>query len=89
MSDAESTLSKLRWGVDMTAEEAALQTGYTLDGGGFKNPRSRLSTLGLIEYPTKGTLRARDILFPESASTYPPGDTTCPSPTISTPGPTP
>lgn len=53
------------WPDRMTAEAVARDAGYGVDGGGFKNPRSRLSTLGLIEYPTPGTLRARDILFPE------------------------
>ena len=55
------------WPDRMTADEVAQDAGYGVDGGGFKNPRSRLSTLGLIEYPTPGTLRARDILFPERA----------------------
>lgn len=53
------------WPDRMTADAVAQDAGYGVDGGGFKNPRSRLSTLGLIEYPTPGTLRARDILFPE------------------------
>lgn len=53
------------WPDSMTAAEVARDAGYGVDGGGFKNPRSRLATLGLIEYPAPGMLRARDILFPE------------------------
>lgn len=53
------------WPDRMTADAVAQDAGYGVDGGGFKNPRSRLATLGLIEYPTPGMLRARDILFPE------------------------
>jgi len=32
-------------------------------GGGFRNPVSKLKTLGLIEYPQRGYVRARDVLF--------------------------
>lgn len=53
------------WPDRMAATEVADAAGYNVDSGGFKAPRSRLSVLGLIEYPTPGMLRARDILFPE------------------------
>jgi hypothetical protein len=40
--------------------------GYTAGAGAFNNPRGRLKTLGLIEYPQPGMVRAKDLLFPES-----------------------
>lgn len=39
--------------------------GYTAGAGAFNNPRGRLKTLGLIEYPQPGMVRAKDLLFPE------------------------
>jgi hypothetical protein len=44
-------------------EEVARAANYAYGTGGFNNPRSRLRTLGLIEYIGKG-LRASDALFP-------------------------
>jgi hypothetical protein len=38
--------------------------GYTAGAGAFNNPRGRLKTLGLIEYPQPGMVKARDLLFP-------------------------
>jgi uncharacterized protein len=46
-------------------EQCAAESGYTNGGGAFNNPRGRLRTLGLIEYPGGGMVRARDILFLE------------------------
>lgn len=54
-----------RWPAALSNAELADASGYALNGG-FKNPRSRLRTLGLIEYPTPGECRARDILFPDA-----------------------
>lgn len=45
-------------------EELAAAAGYDPTSGGFKNPRSRLRTLGLVDYPTGGETRAQDFLFP-------------------------
>lgn len=47
----------------LTNEECASRAGYTAGAGGYNNPRGRLRTLGLIEYPEGGVVRARDILF--------------------------
>jgi hypothetical protein len=47
----------------MGNEECAIAAGYTPGGGAFNNPRGRLRTLGLIEYPQSGQVRARDLLF--------------------------
>lgn len=49
----------------LSNEECAAQSGYTHGGGGFNNPRGRLRTLGLIDYPAPGQVRARDLLFLE------------------------
>lgn len=46
-------------------EDLANRTGYTPGSGGFNNPRGRLRTLGLVEYPQPGHVKARDILFVE------------------------
>lgn len=47
----------------MTNEELQEASGYK-EGGGFNNPKGRLRTLGLIDYPSKGSARAKDFLFP-------------------------
>lgn len=44
----------------------AEQANYTPNTGGYNNPRGRLRSLGLIEYPRPGQVRARDLLFPET-----------------------
>lgn len=44
-------------------DSCAKAAGYTPDGGAYNNPRGRLRTLGLIDYPQKGHVRARDILW--------------------------
>lgn len=51
------------WPEGLSVEDAAREANYEPGTGGFNNPRGRLRTLGLIEYPTPGQLRARDILF--------------------------
>jgi len=43
----------------------AAAAGYDPESGGFKNPRSRLRTLGLVEYVEPGETRAQDFLFPD------------------------
>jgi len=49
---------------DMSTEELAEAAGYSSGGGAFNNPRGRLRTLGLIDYPSQGRVVALDILFP-------------------------
>jgi hypothetical protein len=46
-------------------EALAEQAGYTAGAGAFNNPKGRLRSLGLIDYPRPRTAAARDILFPE------------------------
>jgi len=53
-----------RYPHSISNEECAAEAGYSL-GGAYNNPRGRLRTLGLIEYPSGGMLRARNILFLE------------------------
>jgi uncharacterized protein len=50
---------------DAGNEEVASATGYAVGGGAFNNPKGRLRTLGLIEYPAPQRLAARSILFLE------------------------
>ena len=49
----------------ISSEECARHAGYEPGGGAFNNPRGRLRSLGLIEYPQGGFVRARDLLFLE------------------------
>ena len=44
-------------------EALAEAARYAHGTGGFNNPRGRLRSLGLIEYPQPGRARARDLLF--------------------------
>lgn len=50
-------------GEEMSKEELAALSGYKFGTGGFNNPCGRLRTLGLIEYPGPGRVKARSILF--------------------------
>lgn len=47
----------------LTTEELAQQSGYESSGGSFSNAKSRLRTLGLVEYPEPGKIVAKSILF--------------------------
>jgi hypothetical protein len=50
----------------VASEELAQVAGYSeADNGAFKNNRGRLRSLGLVTYPTGGSVRAADILFPD------------------------
>jgi hypothetical protein len=52
----------------ITKAELAERCGYTnIRSGGFSEPLGSLSTLGLVEYPTQGEVRAADALFLEAA----------------------
>lgn len=44
-------------------DDLARRAAYEPGGGAFNNPRGRLRTLGLIEYPDRGQVRARPVLF--------------------------
>lgn len=52
------------WPGSMSNEQLAEASGYKNGSGGFNNPKGRLRSLGLIEYPSSGYARAKDLLFP-------------------------
>lgn len=52
------------WPNSMTQQEVGEATDLDPDGGHFNNIRGRLRTLGIIDYPKKGEMRAQDFLFP-------------------------
>jgi len=45
--------------------ELAARAGYSDGGGAFNNPRGRLRSLGLIDYPSRGMAVAKPLLFLE------------------------
>lgn len=47
------------------SSELAQASGYGGENGAFNNVRGRLRTLGLVDYPRPGMVRAEDILFPD------------------------
>lgn len=49
----------------MSNADLAAAANYTAGAGAFNNPRGRLRTLGLIEYPQPGQVIARALLFPK------------------------
>lgn len=49
----------------MSNADLAGAAGYTPGAGSFNNPRGRLRTLGLIDYPVPGQCVARALLFPK------------------------
>lgn len=50
---------------DLSKDELAQQVGYAPGSGGFNNPCGRLRTLGLVEYPAPGRVKAKQLLFLE------------------------
>ena len=50
----------------MSNEELAAAAGYTPNAGAFNNPRGRLRSLGLIDYPRPGHVVAKSLLFLEA-----------------------
>jgi hypothetical protein len=48
---------------DLSNKELAERAGYVHNGGAFNNPKGRLWTLGLVEYPTARRIKARPLLF--------------------------
>lgn len=49
----------------MSNTDLAAAAGYTAGAGAFNNPRGRLRSLGLIDYPTPGMVVAKSLLFPK------------------------
>lgn len=52
----------------LTCEELAKRAGYEPGGGAFHNPRGRLRSLGLVDYPERGVVVAQPVLFLEGRS---------------------
>jgi hypothetical protein len=48
----------------MLSDEVADAAGYSAGSGNFNNLRGQLRTIGLIDYPRPGEVRASDWLFP-------------------------
>jgi hypothetical protein len=48
---------------DLSNAELAELSGYQNGSGGFNNPKGRLRTLGLAEYPSAGRVKASSLLF--------------------------
>lgn len=49
----------------MSNEDLAERANYAVGTGGFNNPKGRLRTLGLVNYPQPGYAVAKPLLFPE------------------------
>lgn len=49
----------------LTNEQCAERAGYTAGGGGFNNPKGRLRSLGLVDYPERNHVVALPLLFLE------------------------
>lgn len=47
----------------ISADSVAQIAGYAPGAGSFNNPKGRLRTLGLIDYPSGGMCKASDFLF--------------------------
>lgn len=52
---------------EISRDELASQARYSADAGHFGNTVGSLRSLGVVEYPTPGRVRASDLLFPERA----------------------
>lgn len=46
------------------SDQVAAEAGYSAGSGGYNNLRGSLRSLGLINYPGRGDVRAADWLFP-------------------------
>jgi hypothetical protein len=53
------------WPDSLTSEQVAAAAGYAHNSGNFNNLRGQLRSIGLVDYPDRGTIRAADWLFPE------------------------
>jgi hypothetical protein len=52
----------------LAKDELAARIEARATSGAFKNNLGRLRTLGAIEYPKQGFVRAKDVLFPLMAA---------------------
>lgn len=54
-----------RWPEEVGRDELAEASGYTAGTGHYNNVVGSLHTMGAIQYPRQGYVRASDLLFPE------------------------
>lgn len=54
------------WPGALDSDTLAQAAAYSVTSSSFTVPRSRLKSFGLIEYTGAGTVRARDLLFPQN-----------------------
>lgn len=54
-----------RYPHDASKQEIADEVGYSANSGNFNNILGKMRTLGIIEYPAPGYVRAEDVLFLE------------------------
>jgi hypothetical protein len=59
----QRVLRPLLDGRELSNEELAAEAGYAAGTGGFNNPKGRLRTLGLVDYPSPGRVKASQVLF--------------------------
>ncbi len=52
------------WPDPLSNEDVAARAKYSATSSSYANPRGSLRTLGLVEYPNSGFVRAADLLFP-------------------------
>jgi hypothetical protein len=52
------------WPDEMSNDDLAAAAGYSPMSGGYKNPKSSLRTLAVVDYPSAGQIRASNWLFP-------------------------
>lgn len=52
---------------EVTKAALADAAGYEVNGGAFANPLGRLRTMGLVQYPRQGVVKAASILFVEGS----------------------
>ena len=50
---------------EISANDLAARTNYSVSASSFKNPRATLKMLGFAEYPAQGAIRATGVLFPD------------------------
>lgn len=55
-----------RWPEEVGRDELAEASGYTAGTGHFNNVVGGLHTMGAVEYPRQGYVKASDLLFPEA-----------------------
>lgn len=53
------------WPESLSSAELASRAGYSASSSGFANLRGQMRSLGFVDYPASGLVRAEDWLFPE------------------------